>query len=296
MKRIYILGSLNMDLAIYCNQYPKAGETIRGSMYRTGAGGKGLNQGIAAAKLGGDVRFLGAIGDDAFGKEMKSALAVAGADVRDVKERKDYSSGVALITVCKGENRIVLDLGANETIKDEEIDDFLKYAREGDIFLTQGENNFDGLSYALKTAHAKKMFVILNPAPADVKMKDLLGSVDLLLPNENEFAILEGSADYEKGRESLKIPNLVVTLGKEGAYVATEESAHKVEAPFVKVVDTTGAGDALAGSLAYFLSQGEELSSSVEKAIAYASLSTTKRGTSVSMPSAREFEQFLAQK
>src|SRR5574344_1270569 len=129
MKDIYILGSLNTDLTVYLDHYPKKGETVKGRSFRTGAGGKGLNQAIAAAKLGAEVHFLGAIGNDSFGREMKDSLTAAGGDASHVIVTDKTSSGVAMIEVADGTNSIVLDLGANLTIAQEDVETFLEGAR-----------------------------------------------------------------------------------------------------------------------------------------------------------------------
>jgi ribokinase len=292
MRSIYVLGSLNMDLAIYGERNPEAGETLRGSAFRTGAGGKGLNQAIAAAKLGGDVHFLGAIGNDSFGMTMKAALSVNKVDITHLAERNGISSGVAMIEVVRGENRIMLDLGANETITQEEIDSFLASSKAGDIFLAQGENNWEATAYALKKSHEKGLVSILNPAPADRKMLKDLGSVDILIPNETEFSLLTGSSDYHNKSYKLSVPILVVTLGKDGSYVQTAGGSFVEKAIKVNAVDTTGAGDAYCGALVYFLSANKDIKEAVRLAGLYASMKTTRKGTSVAMPTSEEFASF----
>jgi Sugar kinases, ribokinase family len=293
MKTLYILGSLNMDLAIYGEKNPGAGETVRGHSFRTGAGGKGLNQAVAARKLGIPVRFLGAIGPDAFGQEMKETLAKAGVDVSDVKTRDGISSGVALIEVVKGENRIMLDLGANETITTAEVDSFLKDAKPGDLFLTEGENNFEATAAALRAAHDKGLVTLLNPAPADQRFVSLLPFVDVLIPNETEFAILFGGANFENAKDLPSVPTLIVTLGKEGSFIQTSTEAFREKAPQVNAIDTTGAGDAYCGALAAFLALGKNVREAAHLAGLYASLKTTKKGTAIAMPTFEEFASFL---
>jgi ribokinase len=292
MRSIYVLGSLNMDLAIYGNKYPDAGETLKGHGFRTGAGGKGLNQAVAASRLGGNVHFLGAIGKDAFGAQMKETLSKAGVDVSHVAERSNVSSGVALIEVVNGENRIMIDSGANETISEAEVDDFLSLSQPGDIFLTQGENNFEAASYAIKKAHEKKLVVVVNPAPADKRIVKETRNIDIITPNETEFAALTGSKDYAKKGYLLDTPILIVTLGKAGSFVSTAGGSFIEPAVKVNVVDTTGAGDAYCGALVYFLSANEDIKNAVRLAGHYASLKTTKKGTAVAMPTSDEFSLF----
>ena len=289
MKDIYLLGSLNMDLAIYAPRYPEAGETLRGSSFRTGAGGKGLNQAVAAAKLGAKVHFLGAIGHDSFGQEMKKVLVQNRIDVASLQEKDGVSSGVALIEVCEAENRIVLDLGANEKIERPEIEAFLAKAQPGDIFLTQGENNLDACRYALSVAHQKGLRTILNPAPADKTMLSFLGDVDVFCPNETEFNFLS-----EEGNPSLlKLPLLIVTLGKKGSVYFEHGQSHNVEAVTVPAVDSTGAGDAYCGALAYGLACDYSSEEAIRLAGLYASLKVTRKGTSVAMPTSAELLAFI---
>jgi ribokinase len=296
MKHIYVLGSLNMDLTVYVDRYPGPGETLKGHSFRSGAGGKGLNQAYGAAKLGGHVSFLGAIGKDIFGEAMAKQLASVGVDLSNLHVRNDIASGVALIEVCSGENEIALDLGANETIQCDEIDAFFAGARKGDIFLCQGENNFAATTYALDVAHKKGLFTIFNPAPADPLMVNCFADVDLLIPNETEAALLTGESDYLKAARLLKVPLVVVTLGKEGYYVYSHKETYQEKAIAVKAIDTTGAGDAFCGSLCYFLSCDKPLKESLKLASIYASMSTLTKGSSASMADRPSFLAFLKER
>ncbi|MCQ2752556.1 MAG: PfkB family carbohydrate kinase, partial [Coriobacteriales bacterium] len=171
MKTIFVLGSLNTDLSITTNQIPTEGQTVAGSNFKTGCGGKGLNQAIAAAKLGAKVKFLGAVGDDLFGRQMLDALKHQKVDVKNVKILPKISSGIAVILLNNNNNRIVLDLGANLAIRKSDVDAFLKDAQEGDIFVAQLENNLDAVFYGLEVAKNKKMITVLNPAPANKEIE-----------------------------------------------------------------------------------------------------------------------------
>jgi len=293
MKDIYILGSLNMDLTLYMDRFPDKGETLKGHSFRTGAGGKGLNQAIAAAKLGGRVHFLGAVGSDIFGEEMVQQLTRFGVDATQVKKREAVSSGVALIEVANGENEIGLDLGANETLTPKEVEEFLANAKKGDLFLIQGENNADILPISLQKAHQKGLFTILNPAPAALTMKEAFPFVDLLTPNETEAALLTGESDPEKAAELLQVHQVAITLGSKGYLYREGEKIQKIPASVVKVIDTTGAGDAFCGSLAYFLSCGVTPEGALKLASQYASLKTTRKGTSSAMPTKEELQSFI---
>lgn len=293
MTDIYILGSLNMDLVVYLARYPNKGETIKGHSFRTGAGGKGLNQAIAASKLGGHVHFLGAVGHDIFGEAMKKQLLTYGVDISSVATRETISSGVALIEVCQGENEIALDLGANETISEKEIDAFLANAKAGDLFLTQGENNIDALEKSLQKAHQKGLVTLLNPAPANVAMKDSLLNTDYILPNETEAALLTGTSDLDLAAKRLGVPSVVVTLGGKGYFVHNKNESYQRLPIKVDVIDTTGAGDAFCGAFAYFLSKGIDEKDALRMASIYASLKTTRKGSSIAMPTQEEFKDYL---
>lgn len=162
-----MVGSLNMDLRIESPYMPKAGETITGSGFITNGGGKGANQAVAAAKLGGSVRMCGVIGNDAFGKTLIDNLTSAGADASRIRIAPDAPTGIAVIIVAEGNNRIILDKGTNALLSKNDIDEFLTEATAGDIYLTQLENSMDVIGYGLKKAKEKGMFTILNPAPAN---------------------------------------------------------------------------------------------------------------------------------
>jgi ribokinase len=293
MADIYILGSLNMDLVVYLDRYPLKGETIKGHSFRTGAGGKGLNQAIAAAKLGGHIHFLGAVGHDFFGEAMKKQLSSYGIDLTHLHTREDIATGVAMIEVCQGENEIALDLGANETITDQEIADFFQGAKPGDLFLTQGENNLAALAKSLQKAHQLGLTTILNPAPANPAMKESFPVVDYLTPNETEAALLAATPRIEDAAPCFGVPHVIITLGGKGYYDYSKEGAYQQGAIPVNVIDTTGAGDAFCGAFVNFLSEKIERKDALRLASIYASLKTTRKGTSVAMPSRKELKDYL---
>ena len=293
MANIYILGSLNMDLVVYLDRYPAKGETIKGHSFRTGAGGKGLNQAVAAAKLGGHIHFLGAVGRDIFGEAMKKQLTDYGVDIAHVHTREDISSGVALIEVCHGENEIALDLGANETISPSEIEAFFAEAKPGDIFLTQGENNLSAMEKSLQKAHKLGLVTLLNPAPANEEMKRSFPLVDYLTPNETEAALLTGKSLIEEAAPVFGVPHVIITLGGKGYYDYCAQGSYQQSAIKVDVVDTTGAGDAFCGAFANFLAENISRKDALHLASIYASLKTTRKGSSIAMPTREEFKDYL---
>lgn len=283
---IYIVGSLNMDLCIEAPYMPKEGETLTGSGFIMNGGGKGANQATAAAKLGGNVAMCGAVGGDLFGETLIRNLSVAGADVSHIKKCNDASTGIAVIVITGGNNRIILEKGANALLTEADIDEFLKTAKEGDIYLTQLENPIDIIGYGLKQAKAKGMFTILNPAPANRDISAYFGYVDLITPNETELEIFGGKdALFDSG-----IKKIVTTLGSRGYEIADKEGAKIYPCIKIKAVDTTAAGDTLCGGLAVGLAEGMGLEEACAFGSKAASIACTRKGAQQSIPTRKEVE------
>lgn len=275
-----------MDLCIEAPYMPKEGETITGSGFMTNGGGKGANQAAAAAKLGGNVAMCGAVGCDLFGETLIKNLSAAGADVSHIKKCNDASTGIAVIVITGGNNRIILDKGANALLTEADIDEFLKTAKEGDIYLTQLENPIDIIGYGLKQAKAKGMFTILNPAPANKDISAYFNYVDLITPNETELEIFGGKdALFDAG-----IKKIVTTLGSRGYEIADKTSAKIYPCIKVKAVDTTAAGDTLCGGLAVGLSEGMKLEEACAFGSKAASIACTRKGAQQSIPTRKEVE------
>lgn len=285
MKKVFILGSLNTDLVISADVFPNEGETVAGKDFKTAFGGKGLNQAISAAKLGANVVFLGAIGNDSFGHSLVDILKKWNVDVLSIKTVSNKASGTAVIILHNSNNRIVLDLGANLEIKDEDVDKFLDKANKGDIFVTQLENNINATRYALKRAKEKGLITVLNPAPANKEIASSLMYVDYFVPNETEYELLKESINEET--------NLIITKGKHGYSYISKEANFSSLAPKVKVVDTVGAGDCFIGALAYILAMEMPLNKeNLDFVCKVASISTTKTGSSSSSPTLEEVNNF----
>lgn len=289
MKNIFIVGSLNYDLVINAPYMPKGGETLKGSDFMTNAGGKGANQAYASGKLGGKTYMCGAVGNDSFGDALLSSLDSVGVNTDSIKRVEGVSTGVAVIVVTEGENRIIIDSGANACINEGDIDAFLEKASEGDIFLTQLENPINIVGYALKKAKEKGLLVLLNPAPASRDIIKYLKYVDIITPNETELEIL-GGKDSLLGEE---ISTIITTLGSRGYEIATKEKAQVYPCIKVKAVDTTAAGDTASGGLCVKLAEGK----TIEEAMAFgslaASIACTRRGAQMSVPSLEEIENFI---
>ena len=281
---IYVVGSLNMDLVVSSDYMPQVGETIRGSGFFTNCGGKGANQAVAAAKLGGKVAMCGVVGNDVFGKSLTESLIDAGADTSCVYVADRINSGIAVIVVVEGNNRIILETGANGKLTRKMIDEFLTNATSGDIYLAQLENPVDVVGYGLQLAKQKGMTVVLNPAPASKDILPYLQYVDLLVPNETELALLGGyNALFDCG-----VKTIVATLGGDGYEICTPTERKRYPCGKVNVVDTTAAGDTFCGGMTVGLSEGMTLEQACAIGSAAATLACTKSGAQQSMPRRKE--------
>ena len=287
MKKVIVTGSVNTDLVINTPYMPKAGETLTGSGFFTAHGGKGANQAVACARLGGNVLMCGCVGNDEFGRSAIESLTSDGVDVSHVKILGGVPTGTAVIIVENGDNRIILDKGANAYLTKEDIDCALERAEDGDVYLTQLENPIDVIGYGLKKAKEKGLFVILNPAPANKEIIPYLQYCDLITPNETETEILGG-------REFLlsKTQNLLITLGGKGFDIINKNVEKHYDCIKIKPVDTTSAGDTLCGGLAAMLSLGNDLESSAIFGSKAASIACTKKGAQPSIPTFKQVKEF----
>ena len=284
----YITGSLNMDLCIETPYMPKEGETITGKNFISNGGGKGANQATAAAVLGGNVKMCGVVGNDSFGEILVDNLRKAGVTTDCIRKQKGVSTGIAVIVLTGGNNRIILDKGANATLTEKDIDEFLKDAKEGDVYLTQLENPISVIGYGLKKAKEAGMFTILNPAPANKEISEYFEYVDLITPNETELEIFGGKEKlFDAG-----IKKIVTTLGSKGYEIADASSSEIYPCIKVKAVDTTAAGDTLCGGLVVGLSEGKTLEEACAFGSKAASIACTRRGAQQSIPSREEVENF----
>ena len=287
MKKIYVVGSINTDLVIKAPYMPVIGETLAGEGFFTARGGKGANQAVAAARLGGRVIMCGCVGDDGFGKNAVESFQADGIDTSYVRVVENAPSGTAIIIVVGGDNRIILDKGANGSLTEQDIDGALENAQEGDIYLTQLENPIEIIGYGLKKAKEKGMCVILNPAPANKEISQYLKYCDLITPNETEVELLGG-------RERLlsEVETLLVTLGGDGFEIVTKESSRKYPCMKITPVDTTAAGDTLCGGLVAMLAEGKSLEESAKFGSKAASIACMRKGAQPSIPTREEVENF----
>lgn len=299
MNKVIVLGSINMDMVMETDRLPKVGETLLGETIDYYVGGKGANQAVAAARVGADVSLIGKIGGDTFGSKVYNHLKKEKVDVKAITSEKNIFTGVASIFKLKEDNAIVVLPGANMLLED--IEEALREKLESkDIFLTQLEIPIATVKKGLKEAKKIGAVTILNPAPYDEKVLEMLPYVDIITPNETEFEGLLGfeladNSQFEKEMLKWSTQNetqLIVTRGAQGISYTTENQVVTIPAAKIKVVDTTGAGDTFNGIFAACLAEGISIAEAVERSGKGASLSVTKLGAQTGMPTLAEIEAF----
>jgi ribokinase len=299
--RLVVVGSLNMDIVIECDHIPLPGETILGVGMSEYPGGKGGNQAVAAARLGGPTAMIGCLGHDPYSTALRAALIEARVDTAHVLERGPRG-GVAIIEVAaSGENSIVVVQGANALLTAEDVESSLADLPETRILLLQLEIPIEAVERAAQAAGARGMLVLLDPAPARTLSDRLLGSVDYLTPNQQEAAFLAGMSEVrpadapEAARRLLErgVKTAIIKLGAAGVYASNGLESFYVAGHQVETVDTTAAGDCFAGALAVALLADDTLQEAVAFANAAAALSTTGRGAQPSMPTMAEVRALL---
>jgi ribokinase len=287
--RVIVVGSVNMDLVVDVDHLPAPGETVTGGRFERHHGGKGANQAVAAVRLGGSVAFIGAIGADGFGVEVRDALVAEGVDLGGVVVLEEAATGVAMILVDRaGENSIAVASGANHALTPVQVRVALERLAPGadDVLLVGHEIPTDAAREALRVGRAASATTVLNPAPAVGLDGATVALADILTPNEGELAVLERAAPIAG-------PTLLVSMGAAGARLITEEGVTAIPALPVRAVDTVGAGDTLNGALAAGLAAGLPLVDAARRAVAAASLAVTRAGARAGMPSVVELEAAL---
>ncbi|TVQ07434.1 MAG: ribokinase [Balneolaceae bacterium] len=299
-SKITVIGSSNTDMVVMTSHFPAPGETILGGEFLMNPGGKGANQAVAAARLGGSVTFIGKVGSDIFGDEAVENIKKEGIDVSAVTRDEKAPSGVAQILVdSKGENCIVVAPGANLNLNRTDIDNAMEKILNADILLMQLEVPIDTVVYAAKKAHRAGVKVILNPAPAAQLPDELYECLYMITPNESETELLTGvkvtdetsaleAADVFKAKG---VESTIITMGSKGAYIFSDEWKGTVPAFEVNPVDTTAAGDCFNGALAVALAQSDGLSDAVVFANRAASIAVTRAGAQASLPFRAEVEE-----
>jgi ribokinase len=290
---IAVIGSSNTDMVVKTTRLPIPGETILGGKFLMNPGGKGANQAVAAARLGGNVIFVGKSGEDIFGSQTRKILEKESIKTDFFLTDRDTPSGVALITVDnRGENCIVVAPGSNLSLTESDVSLAREEILSSDIILMQLEIPLETVIYASDMGFKAGKKVILNPAPAVALPDDLFRKLYLLSPNETEAELLTGIRvnDVESAEQaaaellSKGTGIVIITLGSRGALVCMKNECRLIPAEKVEVVDTTAAGDVFNGALAVALSEGTDIFRAVEFAVRAATLSVTRMGAQASAP------------
>ena len=293
MKKIAVIGSINMDMTAVSERIPRPGETISAKSLRYIPGGKGANQAVAASRLGGDVTMFGCVGDDAFGVKLIDNLKDNGINTDFIRTIPGESSGLAMIVVAENDNAITVIPGANALVSAEYIDSNWNEIIRSDIILLQNEIPEETIIYVINRLYAEDKTIIYNPAPARLSDKTIIDKVSFFTPNEHEARIVLGD-DITDIRELIGKYNgkMIVTLGSKG--VAGYDGGY-IQIPAIKanVVDTTGAGDTMNGAFAYALSAGMSYRDALVFANTAAGIATEKEGAQAGIPTRAEVENRL---
>ncbi|CAJ0607857.1 unnamed protein product [Cylicocyclus nassatus] len=301
-KKIVVFGSIVHDLVSYTEEFPRPGESVRGNAFKMNHGGKGANTAVAAARLGGEVEFIGKVGDDIFGESNRRALQEAGVDTTHLETSKTGQTATAtLIVNAHGENCIVVTLGANLEIDDDTAEKHEEALKNAAIVSIQGEVTQRGNKRIFELAKDHGVKTFFNPAPGDPNLdRSILPLTDIVCTNENEAEFLTGikqnSMDDARRAAAQMLTmgpeHAIITLGPRGCILASKggEIEH-IPSKKVKAVDTTGAGDCFCGSFIYFLINTDcSIRDAVEKAANIASLSVQRKGTQDSYWTREEIE------
>lgn len=291
MNKIYIAGSINMDLVIKTDIFPKSGMTVMGSGFMTNPGGKGANQSVAIAKCHNDVKMIGAVGQE-FGDMLLQTLNSYQVDTKYITKMDNISSGIAVIIINDADNRIILDSGSNGKVTTKQIEEALLDAKPNDYFLSQLEIPVPTVIESIKIAKQKGLTTILNPAPATNLDQEVFKYLDYFIPNQTECEFYTGIYPDTpvKAIEAAKIllakgvKNVIITLGKLGAISVTKDNSEFVKAHVVEAVDTTAAGDTFVGVTTAFLAKGYQVKDAMHYANLAASLTVQRAGAQQSIP------------
>jgi ribokinase len=296
LGRVFVAGSINMDVVATATRHPRVGETVAGNAVHYFPGGKGANQAVAAAKLGASTTLIGRLGTDAFGEQLRTFLGAQGVDLTLVKDANIHT-GTAIITIADADNTIVVVPGANALVSTEDV--AVPVLAKGDVAVSQFEIPQATIGAFFKRARAAGATTILNPAPAMACSPELLDLVDILILNETELGFLAGTAlaDTDAADRFIeaarRLPTgaektICVTLGKRGVLALVGGEPSLIAGRAVKAVDTTGAGDCFVGALAAQLANGKAIRDALTYANAAASICVQRMGAAPSMPTAAE--------
>lgn len=292
MKKILIIGSLNMDLVTMSQRHPKLGETIIGKSFFQIPGGKGGNQAVAIAKLGGDVTMFGCVGKDSYGDALIEGLKNNNVNIEFIK-KGEKNTGIASIVVDENaDNTIIVVPGANFEITIEDIDKNIDLIKDADIVLLQLEIPIDVVKYILEKSKEYNKVTMLNPAPAKKLSVDIIKNIDYLVPNETELELLskmptdseEEVLAASKKLMGMGVKNLIVTMGKNGSIFVGEDKVVKVGIHRVKAVDPTAAGDSFIGGIIRMMAEGKKIEEAMEFGARVGAITVTKKGAQSSLP------------
>lgn len=301
MGRVFIAGSINMDVVATADRHPKVGETVAGREVLYFPGGKGANQAVASSRLGVSTTLIGRLGKDSFGAELRTFLGAQDIDLGSVREA-DTHSGTAIITVAASDNTIVVIPGSNALVSADDVADVP--LAKGDVAVSQFEIPLPTIAAFFQRARSAGATTLLNPAPAQKMSGELLALVDILVLNETELGFLAGR-ELSDSDEVAKIigvarqlqaredQTICITLGKRGVLTLAASEEFAVQGRAVKAIDTTGAGDCFVGALASQLAEGVSLRAALAFANAAASISVQRMGAGPSMPTAKEVAAVL---
>lgn len=302
--RVAVVGSLNMDVVVEAMRPPQRGETVMGEAVHFSPGGKGANQGVAAARLGAETTMIGSLGSDPFGQTLLDSLEKNGVETGAVNIVSDTPTGVASILLSGGDNSIIVVPGANSRCLPSHVEAQRDRIAGVDVVLLQLEIPLETVLAAARRAKDLGKRVVLNPAPARELPEELYRMTDVITPNRSELEFLSGCSTGEEGLEGAMQALLakgagcvVTTLGDQGAALLSREKGfRRVKGHSVKVADTTGAGDAFNAGLACGLSEGMNLTAAVAFAVRVGALAVTRLGAQEGMPTRREVEAFRGDK
>lgn len=299
MKKVVVVGSINMDLVTRCKRAPKGGETLFGEEFSQVPGGKGANQAVAIGKLGTNVIMLGKIGKDSFGKDMLVSMEKNGVNIQHIEEGEKATGIAKIIVEESGQNRILVVAGANSEVDKEYVDRHLAAIKESDIVVTQLEIPIETVEYTLKKAKEFGKITILNPAPARGLSDEIIKNSDFIIPNESELALITGMAveteeEIKKAGKKLLdmgVKNLIITLGSKGSLHLNRDKCEFHSTYKVKAIDTTAAGDSFIGGVVRELN-GDNISEAIEFGTKVSAIAVTKKGAQTSIPTIEEVIKF----
>jgi ribokinase len=302
MGRVFVAGSINMDVVATAERHPRLGETVAGHEVLYFPGGKGANQAVAAAKLGAVTTLIGRVGRDAFGRDLRTFLATQGIDLAFVQDTPEAHTGTAIITVANADNTIVVIPGANAFVSAADVT--MPLLARGDVAVSQFEIPLPAISAFFKRARAAGATTILNPAPALPFDRELLDLVDILILNESELGLLakselRDSDDHTRFIEAARLLQagtdkiICVTLGRRGMVALVGDRPLSIPGRAVEALDTTGAGDCFVGAIAAQLANGQPIRDAFDYANIAASICVQRMGAAPSMPTADEVGAIL---